>query len=493
MSNLMVVICPTHRVPNPRCLPCRLQAGTPQPQQVDGPPVTPAVAGGGCGCGSAGGVAAEVPAALPATPYLQQRRPINRFHLAYHLLPVAGRWERHVAKLRDRWELFNGRKVISIAVGDTVTEQETGRRLPLAAAAAVRAALPADAEVVEVQNDATRWELASWATLWSRVLASADPLDAVLYAHGKGVTRPDVSTAHRWADILYELCLGSNKSVDELMRKFPVVGPLKKVGRFFTAATYASTMAASEFHYSGNFWWARAGDVSGRLRGTPVPLDPWGVEAWVGLAYRLEEAGDLWSPAGHYHPYNRPDMARIEAAFAARPRPGVAPVWPRLSVVIGTRGRPTLPRTIASINSQMLPGDELIIKWDASDDWAATPRTQGQRAATGDYLLWMDDDDIYLPEALTAVRRAIVANPGRVLIFKMRRGEPANDVLPAENVVRIGQVSTQMFVVPNLPEKLGVWGQRSGGDFDFLASTLQKFGTDPVWVDEITTMWRPPV
>jgi glycosyltransferase involved in cell wall biosynthesis len=165
-------------------------------------------------------------------------------------------------------------------------------------------------------------------------------------------------------------------------------------------------------------------------------------------------------------------------------------VEPRLSIIVPTTGREALSRTLASIVPQLLPGDELLVERDSSGDWGATPRTRGMRAATGAYLLWIDDDDLLLPGALDVVRRAAGEHAGRPLLFRLERGAPHNDVLPRERSIKEGEVSTQMLVAPNDPTRLGVWGPRYEGDYDFIVSTLAHYPDGPVWRDETLCLWN---
>lgn len=435
--------------------------------------------------------------------------PVGKRHLVYHLLPVGGNgiWRRGVDALRLRWSMFTGRKVVAVATGGPIREQvdaqegiaAPSRTLPLDPVAAVRAYLPDDAEVIEVPNDPAQWERVSWAKLWARVLDGADDLDAVLYAHAKGVTRRPGSPCHRWADLLYALNLDHWPEVEAVLRHHPIAGSLVKRGKFFGPPS-----DASDWHYSGNFWWLRAGDARKAVASVPVPSDRWGAEAWPGIAFPLAEAGEVFGPGGSdFHLYDPAHLDRVLASHAqwlathaptasavaspARPPSGV-----RLSVIVPTTGRPALARALESITSQLLPGDEVIVRADRSGDWGATPRTEGMRQATGDYLLWMDDDDIYTPGALAAIRAALKENPGRPHLFRMRRAGGINDALPRVRAVRVGEVSTQMFCAPNDPAKLGAWGKRYEGDFDFISSTLAHYPPDAmVWRQEVIAVWRP--
>jgi len=468
------------------------------PEQPLGPHV--------CSCKGCGPTCRGYQAEEIDTPAPVDYPPVGRRHLAYFLLPVAGNgvWRRGVDQLRRRWGLFTGRTVVAVATGGAVTEQQTGRVLALDPPATVRAYLPPGCEVVEVPNDPGRWELAGWGALWGRVLDGADDADAVLYCHAKGVTRPADSTCHLWADTLYALCLDHWPEVAAAVHTHALAGPLKKLGHFFREARpHAPAMARSAWHYSGNFWWARAGVVRDRLARVPVPADPWGTEAWPGIAFRPDEgagvgpaaAGDLYRPAtwrdevlpaldrwqNLHHP--TPPVPRPVGPPARPPDPR-----PRLSVVIPTAGRDTLGRTLASLTPQLLPGDEVILVRDDTGDWGATPRNRAIPRAAGDYLLFMDDDDEYTPGGLEAVRSAAAEHPGRPLVFRMRR---PNDVLPAVRELVAGQVSTQMFAVPNDPARLAAWPPVYTGDFEFIRAVCGQYPAGPVWRDEVIAVWRP--
>jgi glycosyltransferase involved in cell wall biosynthesis len=190
----------------------------------------------------------------------------------------------------------------------------------------------------------------------------------------------------------------------------------------------------------------------------------------------------------------------------------------RLSIIIPTPGkRTTLNRAIASATSQMKAGDELLVVYDNSGDWGITPRNRAIEAATGTHISFLDDDDVYLPGALEAIRNFGRAHPGKIGIFQVKRGEygtvwtePDPDLLAT---------ASGMFVVPNIAGKVGRYGPAPGvppdddptkryatydpavvrsfgsraerlGDYRFIVETV-ALQTDPVWVPIAIQNVRP--
>ena len=172
---------------------------------------------------------------------------------------------------------------------------------------------------------------------------------------------------------------------------------------------------------------------------------------------------------------------------------------PTLSIIVATSGRPTLSRTLASIVPQLRPGDEVIVVCDDSGDAGDTARMDAIPRARGTHLTFIDDDDVYVPDALEKLRRFARERPGRLGIFKMKHvvgtTHPRED---EPDVLRYGNVSTQTFLVPNEPGRLGRWQERprpSGagthaGDYVFITQTVELQG-EPIFVDEVTVLVRP--
>jgi glycosyltransferase involved in cell wall biosynthesis len=177
----------------------------------------------------------------------------------------------------------------------------------------------------------------------------------------------------------------------------------------------------------------------------------------------------------------------------------VSDASPTLSIIVATAGRPTLRRTLASVAPQLKPGDEIMVVCDASGDAGDTPRMDAMPRARGTHLAFLDDDDVYAPDALEKMRRFAREHPGRIGIFKMKHPAGTTHWRGGEPVLRYANVSTQTFLVPNVPGKLGRWHRDVPrpdgkghyiGDYAFITETAQLQG-DPVFVDEVTVYARP--
>jgi glycosyltransferase involved in cell wall biosynthesis len=181
-----------------------------------------------------------------------------------------------------------------------------------------------------------------------------------------------------------------------------------------------------------------------------------------------------------------------------------------LSIVIPTLGRASLKAALESCKD----ADEIVVVLDTSRGTTELPcelppnavlhsghfgvtgghagRQKGIELATGTHLAFFDDDDVYLPGAVKLMREAACDVP---VIFRMDHYELG--ILWREPEIYFGNVSTQMYVVPNDPSRLGAWAPiaphlpQPGGDCTFIKETVEKMG-GVVWREEITSVLRPP-
>jgi len=199
-----------------------------------------------------------------------------------------------------------------------------------------------------------------------------------------------------------------------------------------------------------------------------------------------------------------------------------------ISLVIATSGRPTLARTLASLRGQAWePQDEILLIGDgpqplAADlwrqfrlpgrylecpggphrDWGHTPRNWvlDEKLATGDYLAALDDDDVWTPDALGMIRKAIIFAPDggpdveyRPLLFRMdcTRVPTLEKVVWEQPEIRYANVGTGILVVPNRPAKLARYTPKHGGDIDMIRDTCRFYPAGPVWREELICVCRP--
>ncbi len=170
-----------------------------------------------------------------------------------------------------------------------------------------------------------------------------------------------------------------------------------------------------------------------------------------------------------------------------------------ITFMIPTIGRPSLKSTLRSIETR--PGDEVLIvggvmagqriengvTWryvpcPPGNDWGHSERNFATPLARGRYIAHIDDDDLYAPGTRRLMADAIEKTPGRPVLFRMQF--PNGITLWHDKEIRCGNVGTPMFLIPNMPTRLGTWQSFVGGDCAFLEGCK--------WAAE-EFVWRPEV
>jgi hypothetical protein len=91
-----------------------------------------------------------------------------------------------------------------------------------------------------------------------------------------------------------------------------------------------------------------------------------------------------------------------------------------------------------------------------NDDYGATARNVGVQLAEGEYVMFLDDDDVYLPWALDKVLERIgESQKDEVLVFSMKYASTKDvverlrgTVLWKDEVLRQSEVGTPMLAIP---------------------------------------------
>lgn len=172
-----------------------------------------------------------------------------------------------------------------------------------------------------------------------------------------------------------------------------------------------------------------------------------------------------------------------------------------ITIVVPTIGRPTLERTLLSVTYQLGLKDEVVVIGDGAQpraaaicdrfghkvryidgpetrEWGHAQRNLGMAEASGHYLAFMDDDDVYLPGAIETMHRAIHEHGPALYLFKIKH---LGGVIWKRADIGITDVSTQMILVANRQDRLPRWRRNAdnptggGGDYQFILETAYKW------------------
>lgn len=204
-----------------------------------------------------------------------------RKNLIAHIFPLAstGTWRRSVQHLVARMPLFDGQRIVSIAVDEKTAKPEE-----------VIEAF-GDAEIVYrvIDNDPALGEGASFTWL----LSEARQFDgATFYCHGKGSSRdPFDPTAHMWADVMFHLALDYPGIIDCMLLRYPATGPFLR----------SEKRMGVDWHYSGTFFWFNSNeDLSPPKREDRNCVECWPAEQKWGrdgaVSLGLADCRNLYDP-----------------------------------------------------------------------------------------------------------------------------------------------------------------------------------------------------
>lgn len=169
-----------------------------------------------------------------------------------------------------------------------------------------------------------------------------------------------------------------------------------------------------------------------------------------------------------------------------------------ITFIVPTIGRPSLLRTLESI--ECWPGDEILMVGNGyrvrdervryvdckpGGDWGHTERNVATPHARGRYIAHIDDDDVYASGHREVMQDAIDQAEGMPILFRMRF--PNGITLWRDKEIRCGNVGTPMFLIPNVPEKMGTWLPFVGGDCAFLEGS-QWLPSQYVWRPEVIAL-----
>lgn len=201
-------------------------------------------------------------------------------HLTFHLWPVRGygAWQWNCDRLLERAELFNGRRIVAIAVdGDTDPAEAVQEYLR-----------GFTDEFIVVRNEPKLREAVTWLTMLRMLEQHKTDQDVTFSCHGKCV-RHHVSeenargrsTIFEWTKAMYETLLSDVDEVEALLSTHAMAGSFRRY-------MVPQRNGWSPWHYSGTFYWWRNADVYAR-NWEFITQKFFGTEAWPGWLFRPEE------------------------------------------------------------------------------------------------------------------------------------------------------------------------------------------------------------
>lgn len=121
-------------------------------------------------------------------------------------------------------------------------------------------------------------------------------------------------------------------------------------------------------------------------------------------------------------------------------------------------------------------------------------RNEAIKVAKGEYFCFVDDDDQVHANYASVIKGLAGRNPGRPLMVKMKA---FCGVLWRKPTPSFGNMSGQMFIAPNVPDRIGKWSGKYEADFDFIWSTLNLYPEREraiVWGEEVIVSqgWAGP-
>lgn len=195
---------------------------------------------------------------------------------------------------------------------------------------------------------------------------------------------------------------------------------------------------------------------------------------------------------------------------------------PWLSVIVPTRGRRELADTLASIRRQDDADPEaveLVIVGDTHRDdfhkelqaaailtrgwggiywphdagihaWGHPQRSFGQRVARGEWLWWLQDDDVAEPGSLRVIRNAIEQTGGGGVILARAEPRPGR-IVWQDREIRHGNIDADCIIAPRDGGRLPGWGLEHWADVEFISECADLWEGQVRWVEDVIARRNP--
>lgn len=200
-------------------------------------------------------------------------------HLNYFIYPLAKHsdkvWRRQLELLGEGKSAINGKSIVRIVTGGGCSSISEVTK------AVVDLGLP-NLQIVYIRNNRDLREVNGFIPSIAP-LETLNPNEYIFFAHAKGVTHDDKSTAHRWSEIMYQTLYFNWPAVLPFLNTYGCLGSFKRYGEFNVPNSH-------RWHYSGTFYWVRSASLFARDWQMCCPTTH-GTESYLGMHFRPSEAG----------------------------------------------------------------------------------------------------------------------------------------------------------------------------------------------------------
>jgi hypothetical protein len=207
--------------------------------------------------------------------------------MLYHIWPNQENevWKWNIQWLRHYINQFDGVRSVAVAVNEK----------------SILIGNPKTATLEEVQKEFEGVRIDNWIQFANnpglRECITFIPLMETLprnegitwYGHAKGVRHTDYEMYPLiWASVMYQLTLGNEKQVMELLEQYPFAGCFRRHNEFHLPKHHV-------WHYSGTYFWFRNADIFARDWADLAPNFFAGVEAWPSRLFPASETGCIFN------------------------------------------------------------------------------------------------------------------------------------------------------------------------------------------------------
>jgi hypothetical protein len=208
-----------------------------------------------------------------------------RRHLLYHVYPRRESvWRWNVQKMKKRLSLFNGRKVVHVALDDTTDSLEAVQK-------------EFDDATIHYETSPNSYNGETTPLIATLLPAVETEPGVTFYAHAKGVSYEQedrrLPYVRAWVNNMYDFNL--RPDAVRYLEIYETVGIYRK--RMF--------LLGSTWHYSGNFFWFRNSALFSRSWQHVYGKRRRGAEAYIGLHTPLEQSYCLYGELGKINLYEQ--------------------------------------------------------------------------------------------------------------------------------------------------------------------------------------------